>query len=232
MTAGLTRGAVADLDRAADPVAAVVAMCERGREALMRAVSVTEAKDVLAAISTLEHAVKVRDMNQEAVIAASTLRIRAERRVGELLAAQQPKAGRPEKSSTATRISDVVTYDESSKFQRLAAVPAAKFERAVEKVAQQASEKGSAVTREAVIREIAPEAARTPSDNWKDGDRFKAACDRVAELADRAIDAIRWGHFPSGEAADVETTAMVLSLKSAREAIEKVELALRRRRGK
>jgi len=54
---------------------------------------VTEAKDVLAAISTLEHAVKVRDMNQQSVIAASTLRIRAERRVGELIASQELTPG-------------------------------------------------------------------------------------------------------------------------------------------
>src|SRR5207244_11155703 len=79
---------IRNLDRASDPLAAVLSMCEAGRAALVQAASVVEAKEVLSAISTLEHAVKIRDMNQEAAVAASTLRIRAERRVGELLAQQ------------------------------------------------------------------------------------------------------------------------------------------------
>lgn len=236
MSGALSRSAGAYIDRSTDPLAAVLAMCEEGRTALVRAATVTEARDVLAAISTLEHAVKVRDMNQQAVVAASTLRIRAERRVGELLIAADVGPGRPKRivdgddNLPSRRLPDVVTRDESSKFQRLAAAPAQKFERAVEKVAQNAVEKRVQVTREAVMREIDPAAERSPSDGWKDGDRFKGACDRIADLAEAAADAIRWSHFPGTENADLVTTATLLSMRTAREAIDRVERELVRRR--
>jgi hypothetical protein len=234
MTQALSRQAIAELDRTDDPLAAVLAMCEQGRSALVRAASVTEAKEILSAISTLEHAVKVRDMNQEAVVAASTLRIRAERRVGELLAEQNIKPGPRELLPSGEQLPTLeeqgISHNESSKFQRLAAAPAAKFERAVDKVVQHAEATGSAVTREAVMREIAPKSIETPADAWKDGDRFKSACDRVGQLKELAVKAIRFGHFPGSEESDLITTATLLSLRTAREAINEVERTLLQRR--
>jgi len=223
------------IERAADPLAAVLQMCEQGRAALVRAVSVVEAREVLAAISTLEHAVKVRDMNQEAVIAASTLRIRAERRVGELLAAQATAKirplGRPSKASSASRLSDQgITWDESSNYQRLAAAPPEKFERAIGAVAETARTKRAQVTREGVMRELDPAGGRTPSDSWKDADHFKSACERLVALADAAVAAIRWKHFPGPEAGALGTTAMLLAIHNARAVLDRVEKELRGRR--
>ena len=59
----MTIGPGALIDRSHDALAAVLAMCERGHDALLQAASVVEAREILAGISTLEHAVKVRDMN-------------------------------------------------------------------------------------------------------------------------------------------------------------------------
>jgi len=77
-------------------------------------------------------------IDRPAVVAASTLRIRAERRVGELLAEQQRNTGgRPWKQPVAVddRLSTLpelgITRDESSAYQRLAAAPADHFDRAI-----------------------------------------------------------------------------------------------------
>jgi hypothetical protein len=75
----------------------------------------------------------------EAVIAASTLRIRAERRVGELLREQDLKPGRPKilaPREDSTLAEQGITYSDSSRYQRLAAVPEDTFEAAVDHVAQ------------------------------------------------------------------------------------------------
>jgi hypothetical protein len=238
MSDDLVQRTVGIIKDAAHPVAAVLAMCEKAREALARAVSVTDARDVLAAISTLEHAIKVRDLSHEAVVAASTMRIRAERRVGELLAVQDMnKGGRPKPISDVDRFPTLedqgITLNESSTFQRLASVSGGRFERALGNAARTATERKIAVTRESVMREIDPHAMRTPDDGWKDVDRFKTACDRVAELAPAAIEAIRWNHFPMiDDELAVERTALALSCRNARDAIARVEEATRRPRRK
>lgn len=219
--------------RVGDSLAGVLILCERGRDALMKAASVVEAKSVLSAISTLEHAVKVRDMNVEAVVAASTLRIRAERRVGELLAAQTLKTG-PKKLVTGgdqlPSLEDQgLTKKESATFQRLASVSAQKFERVIETVTKDAVETKSAITRAAVMRAIDPD-ARTPDVAWKDGERFKVACDRLVELAPAAADAIRWGHFPGKYEPQVLVAGVLSSIREARKSLDQIEQGLRRKR--
>jgi hypothetical protein len=70
--------------------------------------------------------------NTEAERRACEIRLRAERKAGQLLAAMSLKPGRPAKSSTATRISDLqISEDQSSKWQQLAAVPDEQFEAAL-----------------------------------------------------------------------------------------------------
>lgn len=235
MSTSLTKAVRAAL-AGQDPVSTVVAWCANARTALVQAVSVEEAKSVLSAISTLEHALKVRDMNQEAVVAASTMRIRAERRVGELLREQttrgerRPRGNVDDDDIRPTLAEQGLTRDESSTYQRLAAASPARFEQAVERVTKDALEQRHAVTRREVLRAIDPQSVRTPFDAFKDGDRFKTACDRVTALADAAMAAIQWGHFP-GPSEDLMLPAVRHALREAREAITRVEALLRKRGG-
>jgi len=63
---------------------------------------------------------------------ATEIKVRAERRAGELVAAMPKINGRPSKASHDTRLSDLgISYDQSSRWQKLAAVPEDKFEQAV-----------------------------------------------------------------------------------------------------
>ena len=235
MNTSLVKGSQIDLDTSADPVAAVLAMCEQGRAALVRAVSVTEAKDVLSAVKILEHAIKVRDLNTEAAVAASLLRVRAERRVGELLAAQIAHEGGRPKTVDADdgfpRLAEIgLTRDESSKYQRLAAVPEEKFDAAITEVASEARAKGRNVTHAAVMRAIDPDAERTPWDFFKAGDAFKRACDILCEREAAAIEAIGWGHFPGPDQTEVLAAGALQACLAARQAIGRVEAALHKRR--
>ena len=224
------------LDRVKNPLTTVLAMCTRGHAALTQAATIVEAQDVLAAIATLEHAIKVRNMNHEAVVAASTLRIRAERRVGEFLAIQAQRGERRPRGLSHVGPGDMrqtltdqgLTRDESSLFQRLAAAPADLFEEAIKAVTHDAIDNRSAVTRTAVMLEIDPQSMPTASEAWKAGDRFKSACDRVTALADAAVEATRWGHFPGADP-DVLISAVRISLSRAQASITRVQHALRSR---
>jgi len=67
--------------------------------------------------------------NTEAERLCAVIRIRAERRAGELLAQMEKLKGRPQKASPLTRLSELgISYDESSRWQHLAAVPKDDFE--------------------------------------------------------------------------------------------------------
>jgi hypothetical protein len=68
-----------------DPDASVIALCERGSAAIEQAATVADARDIRDWADTIEHAAKVRDLNHETIILASALKIRAERRIGQLL---------------------------------------------------------------------------------------------------------------------------------------------------
>ena len=222
-------------------VAAALQMCEEGRDALVRAQSVAEAKDILDQVDVLEHAIKVRDLNQDAIIAASTLRIRAERRVA-ILAAQSLKAGRPKIvdshdhfAPTTTLAGLGVSKDESSNYQRLAAVPEAKFEKALDEVAVAARDKSIQVTRDRVMRTADPSSSRTVDDGYREAAAFFRACDQVHQRAEPAQQAIRFGHFPGEvpqDADDVFLTSALLSLRQAREAIARVGVAVQAAVGK
>jgi hypothetical protein len=76
-------------------------------------------------------------MNCDAERQAAEIRIRAERKTGRLLkemkeSDQRQGGGRPKKPSSGTRVSTVadlgLTYDESSKWHKLAEIPEEEFE--------------------------------------------------------------------------------------------------------
>jgi len=79
-----------------------------------------------------------RDVDNE--VAAMRVRLRAERRLGELIEREQEagrlataESGRPSEASTTTRLSDIgIPYDRSARAQKLASVPEAQFEAALQ----------------------------------------------------------------------------------------------------
>lgn len=103
------------------------AMCR----AIDAAYAVDEVKDIRDMALAFEAYAK-QAKNTEAERRACEIRLRAERKAGQLLQSMEIKPGRPEKLSTATTISDLgISRDQSSKWQQLAAVPERDFEAAL-----------------------------------------------------------------------------------------------------
>lgn len=103
---------------------------------------ISEAMTALAAAKTLDDVLQIRDQAEalrvyikaasdslEAANAAAEIKLRAERRAGEMLAGVTGGSGRKEKSHDATFLSDLgVSRDQSSRWQRQARVAADDFE--------------------------------------------------------------------------------------------------------
>jgi hypothetical protein len=125
------------------------AMCR----AIEEAHKVDEVKDIRDRASALEHYAH-QAQNTDAERRAAQIRMRAERKAGQLLA-EMPKAnGRPEKASTATRLSDLgITYDQSSQWQKLGAMSQKDFDCAIGTSVKPPSTKG-------VLRAAAPQPLR------------------------------------------------------------------------
>jgi hypothetical protein len=97
-------------------------------EAVARLEDAKEIADRMAGYEAYFRAARER----EAERAAAELHIRAARRAGQLLAEMEMLRGRPEKASSATRLSALgITYDQSSRWQRLARSYEDQFERAL-----------------------------------------------------------------------------------------------------
>lgn len=191
----------------------VLDWCERGREALDNATSLTDAKGILNVADTLAHAVSLRDMNTETIIAASRLKLLAERRVGELIGIERQaerlasNGGRrhlqpvslvgnetdPEPLRPLATLADHgITYDEASAFTKLADVPADVFNKRLDEAAADAADKRIGITRTNILRRINPEAEKRPAERAADFERFVDACDRANRLATAALATIRF----------------------------------------
>ena len=104
------------------------AMCH----AIAEAHAVDEVKDIRDKARAIEMYAR-QAQNTEAERQACEIRLRAERRCGQMLAGDIDRArasdGRPAKASTDPRLSDYgISYDQSSQWQKLAAVPDDQFE--------------------------------------------------------------------------------------------------------
>jgi len=102
------------------------AMCH----AIAEAHTVDEVKDIRDKTMALEHYAR-QARNIEAERQCIEIRLRAERKCGELLAGGVDRAerGRPQKTSSEPTLSDLnISRDQSSQWQRLAAIPAERFE--------------------------------------------------------------------------------------------------------
>jgi hypothetical protein len=99
--------------------------------AIAAAYKVDEVKDIRHRAAALEHYSR-QAHNVEAERQCCEIRLRAERKAGQLLAQIDKLKGRPGKASDVTRLSDLgISHDQSSQWQRLAAVPQPEFEAAL-----------------------------------------------------------------------------------------------------
>ncbi|MEP7115243.1 MAG: hypothetical protein ABI862_18415 [Ilumatobacteraceae bacterium] len=213
-------GALATLDSATIERASlteVLAWCDQGRTALERAIKLTDGTNLLGVAKTLDYVVRVRDMNQEAVIAASRLRIMAERRVGELIAVER-KAGllasnggdrkshlRPisitaeDTDLPATLAKHGITLNEASAYAKLAAVPAETFDAKLDECATDAGKRRVGVARAAVLRALDPDAQQQTEQAMREeaGRKFRlslgqqiAILGMLAELPERIAEIV------------------------------------------
>lgn len=134
---------------------------EAARIALAAAHSVDEVKDIRDKAQAM--AAYARQANDTQLVEwATEIKVRAERKAGEMLAEMPKINGRPQKASTDTRLSDLgISYDQSSRWQKLAAVPEDKFEQAVAAAKEVAGE----VTTAALLRLSQPHVTNNSGEN-------------------------------------------------------------------
>ena len=162
------------------------------RQALQIAASVDEVKDLRDKALALEaYAMQAKDT---AMLAwATEIKIRAERRAGEMLAAMQIKPGRPSKQEILVRNEDLATpilsdigisYDQSANWQKIAAMPEQQFEDAI------ANKSVSAISTRSILKTInqsenAPPAKSNPPEAAPDlADELAEARKTIVELAE------------------------------------------------
>jgi len=131
----------------------MLAKYDAARFALQQAVAVDEVKDIRdKAQAMAAYAKQAKDT--ELVQWATEIKVRAERRAGQMLAEMPKNEGKLNNSSrsydtTTTKLSDIgISKDQSSRWQKLAAVPDDQFEQAVAAAKEVAGE----VTTAAMLR--------------------------------------------------------------------------------
>jgi len=109
------------------------------RTALAEAKSIPDVKKIRDQASTIEHYMKRQRYSLEAIADASELKLRAERRLGELLAASTVAGGNRAlgQEHPARSLPEGVTKVQSHRWQTVAGVPEADFEAHVADVREQ-----------------------------------------------------------------------------------------------
>jgi len=137
---------------------------DAARHALQVAVSVDEVKDIRDKAQAM--AAYARQAHDTALVEwATEIKVRAERRAGELLRANGVKAGNPQLSKDTTiapKLAELgISRDQSSRWQKLAAVSEDKFEQAVAAAKEIAGE----VTTAAMLRLNQPHVSHNSGEN-------------------------------------------------------------------
>jgi hypothetical protein len=191
---------------------------EAARNALQAAASVDEVKDIRdKAQAMAAYARQAKDTELQAW--AAEIKLRAERKAGELLKEMEHSgerltkdSGRPEKvSSPMTHISQPKTLadlgiarNDSSKWQKLAEIPEETFERKIVELKQNPER----VTTTGIVREIVAEQKRAQSPAADErGPSPEAAKPRKAADAEERLREKQFGRHPDAHAerADVES---------------------------
>lgn len=115
-----------------DPGHAVLVLVDRARAWLVEATHVEDVIDVKAKGAAIHaYAVQAR-LGKEAEQAAIEIRVRAERRQGQLLSEDRPVPHRRGKGSTAPTLSDLgITKNDSADSQKLGQIPEPEFDAAI-----------------------------------------------------------------------------------------------------
>lgn len=206
---------------------------EAARVALKEASQIDEVKDIRDKAQALA-AYARQAKNDDMIVWATEIKLRAERRAGEMLAeTERAKGGNPKLTPTLGEgvgnptLADVgLTAKQSSSFQAIAAIPEDKFEEAVttgkETTASlvRKSPKKAKALKEA--KEPKPKKAKPakPIDEWKT--KYDALVDDYAELKENRDDLA--GELKTCEA--IRTNTIALEMKQLR---EHLKLCTRRR---
>jgi hypothetical protein len=112
-----------------------IELIERGRLALAQAKSVADAKQIRDQAAAIEYYLRQQLGAQDASLYAAELKVRSERRLGELLGEQKPKQSRPRLHDgtlgNGKTLPPEVTKVQSHRWQKVAKVPEDKFEQYV-----------------------------------------------------------------------------------------------------
>jgi hypothetical protein len=172
--------------------ATALVQIDAARRALAEARGIDDVKDIRDRAEAIRNYLKQRDGSEEAMLHASELKLRAERRLGELLA-DTVRPGNPQLSngSTIGKLPDGITRDNSSRWQKIAALPEEAFEQYIadgwdrgEITTAGGLRLCADVTRAAKRAEMAEAApAETPSSPIRTGN-FN---DVLAEVADNSV---------------------------------------------
>lgn len=137
---------------------------DAARMALAEAHRVDEVKDIRDKAQAM--AAYARQAKDTAMVEwATEIKVRAERRAGELISQSGLRAGNPQLSKASTiapRLEDIgISRDQSSRWQKLAAIPEERFEQAVAAAKETARE----VTTAAMLRLDKPHVAQNSGEN-------------------------------------------------------------------
>jgi N6-adenosine-specific RNA methylase IME4 len=106
-----------------------LAVLDRARAAIERAQSLDELKEIRNQVEAARHYVKAAKLGKDMADRCADIRLRAERKAGELLREDQRIRPGPKKSHDATNLSDLdVSKSQSSRWQKIANVPEQVFE--------------------------------------------------------------------------------------------------------
>ena len=194
------------LEAAPDRATFVLIALDRARQWLVSAGSIEEVNELRARAEAVRIYTRQAELGKEAENAAAEIRLRAERRVGELLR-QTPKnvGGRPRETGRGDRPVSLgqlgVSKDESSAFQRMAKIPEDDFEGRLTTARENGRVSRAAVLRDedaeerqraraefdAFVASITPPDYDPTFDNEavEDVVHLDGACDDVLELAAR-----------------------------------------------
>lgn len=131
---------------------------EAARQAIEEARSVDEVKSIRDQAEAARTYAKQAKLGMEMVNAAAEIKLRAERRAGQILAEMEKHpAGRPPNNPSSEtrdlppRLADLgITHDQSSNWQQMAQVPASKFEQHL----AERKDAGEEITLKSVLRMI------------------------------------------------------------------------------
>lgn len=171
---------------------------EAACRALAECKSVDEAKswtDKAAAMQAYGRMAKDKTLEVD----AAEIRIRAERRLGEMLAASDLQAGgrpaketgRPQRPVSAPKLADAgISKDLSSRAQKLAAVPAAEFEAELAAKRERDKQDGARVSArlEKAGEKALKSAGRSSTEAHEDDDDFAPSAEEIAESERAAAD--------------------------------------------